>query len=359
MRIIIDARMYNMSGIGRYIRNIINKNEFINDIVLMGYENEIKSQKLINFNSKIYGIGEQLKFPYKEIKKQDILHIPHYNIPLFYHGHMLTTIHDITHVLFPEYLPNKFALYYAKFMISMAIKKSKYIFTVSENTKKDLIHYFNADENKIIVTYNGVDKSFIKKDKKDYDYLYEKYNIDKSKKILLYVGNKKPHKNIVTLIKAMSLLNKNENYILILSGKGFEGYTELENLTIKLGLEKNIVHTGIVTDEELVDLYNLADVFVFLSLYEGFGIPVLESMACGTPVICSNTSSLPEVVGDSAIQIDPLNPSQIATSIEEVLKNKELYNNLVIKGYDRVSKFTWEDCRLKTESIYKKVIDSI
>ena len=320
------------------------------------YNNNSDIKEIITYESNIYGIYEQFKFPYKKVQGNNILHVPHYNIPIFYKGNLVTTIHDITHILFPEYLPNKFALYYAKFMISRAVKRSEYILTVSENTKKDLIKYFNADPNKIVITYNGVDKKFRCKEKSEYEYLYSKYRIDRNKKILLYVGNKKPHKNIAKLIKAMSLLENKENYTLVLSGKGFEGYNELENLSDKLGLNELIIHTGIVSDEELVDLYNLADLFVFPSLYEGFGIPLLESMACGTPVICSNSSSLPEVVGDAALMFDPNDEVELARSIEGVLSNKQLYKELIEKGYKRVRKFTWEDCRRKTEEVYKNML---
>lgn len=359
MKIYIDARMINMSGIGRYIRNIINNNKYIQDITTLSLKtDEIKYDvnSDIKFNSKIYGIKEQIKFPYIKIKNKSILHVPHYNIPLLYKGRLITTIHDITHILFPEYLPNKFALYYAKFMIKMALKKSDYILTVSQNTKKDLVKYFNADPQKIVVTYNGVEDTFKPKNSKYYEYLYDRYNISKDKKILLYVGNKKPHKNLKNLIKAISLLKNKENYILILSGKGFDGYDELEKMSKDMNLENQIIHTGIVSDEELIDLYNLADLFVFPSLYEGFGIPVLEAMACGTPVICSNTSSLPEVVEDAAYMFDPHDITQIKNSIELLMSDRILYLDLINKGYIQSSKFTWDRCREMTEIIYNKIL---
>lgn len=348
-----------MSGIGRYIQNILKNNKYLEKIVMLGRKEDLElmyDNDIINYDSKIYGIDEQKKFPYKKMCKKSILHVPHYNIPILFRGTLVTTIHDITHVLFPEYLPNKFALYYAKFMIKLAIIKSKYILTVSENTKNDLIKYFNANPDKIVVTYNGVDDKFVCKSVKEYDYLYDKYNIEKNKKILLYVGNKKPHKNIATLIKALALLENKEEYKLILSGKGFDSYTELEELTTKLHLSENIIHTGHVTDEELVDLYNFADLFVFPSLYEGFGIPVLEAMACGTPVVSSNSSSLPEVVGDAGILVNPIDEVEIAKSIEFILKNNELYNEMVYKGKERAKVFTWDSCRRKTENIYERLM---
>lgn len=357
MKIIIDSRMINMSGIGRYIQNLLKDNKYNDEIsLLVKDKNEVNQykNKKIKYDSEIYGIKEQVKFPYHKIERKSILHIPHYNIPLFYKGILITTIHDITHILFPQYLPNKFALYYAKLMIKLAVFKSNYILTVSENTKNDLIKYFNADEKKIIVTYNGVDGNFRTKNQIEYEYLYKKYKIDRNKKILLYVGNKKPHKNISTIFKAMSVLEEKENYILILTGKGFETYTELEDLSKELDLKDNIIHTGIVTDEELVDIYNLADIFVFPSFYEGFGIPPLEAMACGTPVVCSNTSSLPEVVGDAAYLFDPNEEIELKKAIEILSTDEQIYNMYVQKGYDRIKLFTWSKCRKLTEEVYEK-----
>lgn len=361
MNIFLDCRMIKMSGIGRYIENIIKNNIYKENIIGLGDKSEIDSvekiKDTITFDSKIYGIKEQINYPYKELKKADLLHVPHYNIPIMYRGKLITTIHDITHILFPQYLPNKFAFYYARFMISRAIKQSDYILTVSQNSKNDLIKYFNADDKKIIVTYNGIDNIFVKKDKSEYEYLYKKYNIENNKKIILYVGNKKPHKNIDTLIKAINCTKNKDDYILILTGKGFDGYTQLEELSNELNMNEQIKHTGIVTDEELVNLYNLADIFVYPSLYEGFGIPPLEAMACGTPVICSNTSSLPEVVGDSAYLINPYDERAISQAIDNLIDNRELYETLVSKGYERSKLFTWDKCRIKTEEVYKKVGD--
>ena len=199
MKIAVDARMISMSGIGTYIQNLMKYGCY--DIALGNKEDISKfSNKVqtIKFDSPIYGIKEQLKFPYKKLKKMkpDLLHVPHYNVPIFYKGKMIVTIHDLTHLIYPEFLPNKFAYYYAKFMIWIALKKACKIITVSENTKKDILERFKVNPDKIEVIYNAVGKEFIKKDKKNITYLYKKFDIPKDKKILMYVGNLKPHKNL-------------------------------------------------------------------------------------------------------------------------------------------------------------------
>ena len=153
-KIVIDARMINMSGIGTYIQHLVKAG--IYDIAL-GNEAEIKEYisdiDVIDYDSKIYGIKEQLKFPYRKLRKlkPDILHIPHYNVPIFYRGRMFVTIHDLTHIVMPEILPNKFAYIYAKIMLWIAVHKAEKIFTVSENTKKDIIKIFKVDPEKIVV----------------------------------------------------------------------------------------------------------------------------------------------------------------------------------------------------------------
>ena len=357
MKIAVDARMINMSGIGTYIQNLMKNNCY--DIAL-GKKDEIKKidnkVETIEFDSPIYGIKEQLKFPYKEIKnaKIDILHVPHYNIPIFYSGKMIVTIHDLTHLIYPEFLPNKFAYFYAKFMIWLALKKATKVITVSNNTKKDILQRFKVDPNKIEVVYNGVGEEFVKKEKKEIYYLYNKFSIPKDKKIIMYVGNLKPHKNLERLLEAYSKIENKEDTCLLLVGKAFEKYNVLEEKEQELNINMQVIHTGIVTQEELVDLYNLADLFVFPSLYEGFGLPILEAIACGTPVICSNTSSLPEVGGEYVDYFNPLDIKDIKVKMEKNIIHTKKNNSFEIQG-----KFDWKNVSKLTKEIligelYKK-----
>lgn len=344
MKVAIDARMYNMSGIGTYIQNLVSHDLY--DIVL-GNKEELKDVKkeddIIDFTSPIYGIKEQLKFPYKEIKnkKIDLLHIPHYNVPIFYKGDMIVTIHDLTHLVYQELLNNKFAKYYARFMMKTAIKKAKVILTVSENTKNDLIKYFNVDEKKIKVTYLGVKESIQEKDKSKLEYLYDKFNIPRNKKLLMYVGNLKPHKNLERLLIAFSKLKNNEENVLLLVGKAFENYNVLDKKEEELNIKNKVIHTGIVEEDELVDLYNLVDLFIFPSLYEGFGLPVIEALRCGTKVVSSNASSLPEVGGNVVCYFDPKNIENIAEVIEKELEREDTISDRQ-KRIEWAKSFDWE-----------------
>lgn len=338
--IAIDARMIESSGIGTYIKTCLKSGVYKYALgdpeIIKKYDEKIE---VIPFTAKIYGIKEQLFFPRRKLKKIgiDVLHVPHYNISLFYRGKTITTIHDLTHLYFPEFLPNKFARFYANFMLKKAAKKSDKIFTVSEFVKGEIVKHFNVSPEKVQVTYNSCNKEFHVKEKNEVDYLYKKYNIDENKKILLYVGNLKPHKNLETLVSAYRLINNFENVVLLLVGKAF-GETSINALTSS-AKKGSIVTTGAVSSKELIDLYNLADLFVFPSLSEGFGIPPLEAMACGTPVVCSNATSIPEVVGEAALTFDPKNEQEIATAINRVLSDETLATELINKGFERIKLF--------------------
>lgn len=359
MKVAIDARMLKMSGIGVYIQHLIENKCYE---ILIGNKEELEkynkqNTNIIKFNSPIYGIKEQLKFPYKKLRKMkpDILHVPHYNVPIFYRGKIIVTIHDLTHLILPQFLPNRFSYIYAKIMLWIATKKASHILTVSENTKKDIIKMFKVNPDKITVTYNGVGEEFVKKDKSKILYLYDKFNIPHSKKCIMYVGNLKPHKNLERLLEAYSKIKNRQDTCLILVGKAFSNYDELDRKEKILKIENQVIHTGIVSQEELIDLYNLADIFIFPSLYEGFGIPIIEALSCGTTVICSNNSSLPEVGGKLVKYFDPYNIEEMVQKIDEELENNNIINleHQDIKQW--LEKFNWKKTSKETKEIFNRI----
>lgn len=346
----IDARMIESSGIGTYIRMLMGKG--IYDVAL-GDENVIrrydKNIVVIPFNEKIYGLREQLKFPYGKLKEKKVtlFHSPHYNTPLFWRGKLVVTIHDLIHLKFPKYLPNKMAFFYAWVMLKVSCIKACRILTVSEYSKQDLIHSLGIRPDKVSVTYNAVDSCFHKKEETELIYLKDKYAVKDKSKIILYVGNLKPHKNLKTLLCAFAKL-ENKKSILALVGKAF-GDDNLKEEIKRLGIINRVILTGAVSQGELIDWYNFADIFVFPSLYEGFGIPPLEAMACGTPVASSNAASLPEVVGDAAVLFEPQNIDSIQKAIEQILNGEN--HTLIEKGYVRSRLFDEEAFVQRTEAL--------
>ncbi len=341
MKTAIDARMIESSGIGSYIKTAIKSSMYS---VAIGDEKIIRKYRadieVIPFNAKIYGLKEQFFYPYRALKKAGVkrLHVPHYNVPIFYRGELVVTIHDLTHLYFPEYF-SPLARMYAKFMLKKAVKKSAKILTVSDFVKGEIVEKLKADEEKVIRIYNCVDKDFVVKDKVKTEYLYEKYSIPSDRKVVLFVGNLKPHKNLSALIKAYAESDYKEQSCLVLVGKSFDDVSIIKSLE-KIPQNCMVISTGAVNKEELVNLYNIAYIFAFPSLSEGFGIPLLEAMACGTPVVCSDKTSVPEVVGDCALTFDPRNSDEITAALNKIMSDKVLYAELKEKGLERVKEFS-------------------
>ena len=345
--IAIDFRMHNASGIGTYIKNIvpflINKFE----IILLGNENEIKKYtwsnrvKIIECHSGIYSIQEQFELANK-IPKCNIFWSPHYNIPLLpiRAKKRIVTVHDVFHLAFYDSLNFKQKLY-AKLLINQAVFRSDRVLTVSKFSVDEIRKYTHTTK-EINIVYNAIDfdKFKIIDDKKSIELVLDKYSLPE--KFLLFVGNVKPHKNLKNLLLAIKDMDIN----LVIVGKkdGFiTGDNEITNIIEKNNLKNKIYFTGYVDDDDIPAIYNLAKLFVFPSLYEGFGIPPLEAQACGCPVVCSNVASLPEVGGkDSVVYCNPYDIEDIKEKIELVLGNDRLQEELVEKGFENIKRFSWE-----------------
>jgi glycosyltransferase involved in cell wall biosynthesis len=358
-----------LSGIGNYIEKIlmeIKKREIKDRIILLGSNNYYDYSK-INFKNNIFlsnGIisrnrifrilWEQIILPIKAKKNNiDILHCPAHVLPLFYSQKTVLTIHDLAFKLFPKAFKwqNRF---YLNFIVPLSIKKADRIIAVSKNTKKDIIEEYNIDSNKIKVIYNGVNEKYREiRDEIIINKVKEKYKLPK--KFILYLGTLEPRKNIKRLIKAFNKVKKSDTKLVIAGGKGWL-YDDIFELVKTLNLENEIIFTGYVDEEDIVPLYNAATVFVYPSLYEGFGLPPLEAMACGTPVITSNVSSLPEVVGEAAITIDPYNIEDISSAIRKVLNSEKLKENLSKKGIQQSKKFSWKKTTEETLNLYREII---
>lgn len=353
MSICIDARMINHSGIGTYIRSLLTTMQQDMDITAIlpegFYEEEYRNLKSISSKASIYSVYEQIDIYSKLIKtKNSFFHVPHYNIPLLFRGRMFVTVHDLIHLKFPQLLPNKAALIYSKFMLNQIGNKAEKIIAVSQNTKNDLMDILNIPEDKIYVIYNGLTKN-------------RAYNIDNvtvvktlkrhgiTKKYLLYVGNVRPHKNIDRLLEAFNIVHSKINDIELVITGAVKG--DFRNKS-----QKDIILTGFVSDEDLYCLYNNAEAFVFPSLYEGFGFPPLEAMQHGIPVVCSNSSSLPEIVGDAALMFDPYEAEDISDKIVKVLTDTSLSAILKNRGIEQVKKFSLGQFQRNMTDLYKSMI---
>jgi glycosyltransferase involved in cell wall biosynthesis len=369
MKIVVDARMIDSSGIGVYIRNILQFmiDKFMADdlqykLILLGNKRKIQEYfgdkiDVIECNSKIYSIREQIELPLK-IPNCDLFWSPHYNIPIFYRGKIALTIHDICHIAKPEFFPGFLKQIYAKSIIKMAIKKAKVILTPSEFTLSELQKYFKIDEKKVNVIKNGVSNKYDNKRSNDKSIL-EKNNINNP--YILYVGNIKPHKNIERLIKSYGILNKKllikVDYVFVGRKEGFISKVYgLEQIIREQGLNNIYFIDREMKEDDLKILYQNASCFVFPSLYEGFGLPPLEAMACGCPTVVSKVASLPEVCGDASYYVDPYDIESIADGIYKVLTDENLRNSLIKKGLERVKLFSWEKTAKETLKVIEEVL---
>jgi glycosyltransferase involved in cell wall biosynthesis len=235
-----------------------------------------------------------------------------------------------------------------------AIKKADVIVTVSEFSKREIMNVYKVSDNRIRVIYNGVGEEYFPRTQ-GIDEVKIKHGI--RGKYILFVGAIEPRKNLLALIRAYNDLRQiiREEYRLVVIGVKRYGSEEILKKIEPLRLGSDIIFTGVVSREDLPLLYSGAELFVFPSIYEGFGMPVIEAMACGTPVIASNLTSIPEVAGDAALLIDPRDAGEIAEAIEAVLSDNTLKGRLSHKGKERARLFSWERNARETMALYKEV----
>ena len=363
----IDARKLHDFGIGTYIRNLLRQLARIDhdtEYVLLCRESdlEIAAQLGPNFRGVLepspnYSLREQLHVPWVlHRERPDVYHAPHYVLPAGVRCRSVVTIHDCIHLMFPQYLPNKAAYAYARASMWAAARRSSCILTVSEASKRDILHFFDVPPEKIVVVYNAIDDHFwVEPPAEDVARVRERYQLDHD--FVLYVGNIKPHKNLVRLIEAFAEFRKAgfDAVKLLIIGDEISRLPALRRAVHRHKLHKHVRFLGYLPDHTLAILYRLARAFVFPSLYEGFGLPPLEAMASGTPVITSNVSSLPEVAGDAAMLVDPYDVDSIVDGLRRVVSDSALAADLRRRGMERAREFSWERSVEKTREVYREI----
>ena len=258
--------------------------------------------------------------------------------PLFY-SNKVVTIHDVAYKLFPENFSLPFRTYY-NFLVPRILQSSRKIITVSNFSKREILKHYKVEENKVDVIYNAVYNKFTPSEKEN----CEKY--------ILGVSSLSKHKNFDMLVKSFNKI-KNKNLKLYIVGEKNRNLNYI--LTQGHNVNSNVIFTGRVSDQELVELYSNAACFVFPSLYEGFGIPPLEAMASGTPVVASNAASIPEVCGDAALYFDPLDMEDIAEKILKIIQNDNMKKALIHKGFKQIKKYSWEKSANKMINVINKI----
>ncbi len=286
--------------------------------------------------------------------KADLYHHPQFDLPRGMRVPTVATVHDLTYVFHPEFFAtgNQLKRFYIKQSLKYTVRQADRIIAVSENTAKDLKQLYGFDHNRLRVIHNGVTLPDSNQNKNGYR------PTSFSGDYILFVGTRRPHKNICGLIEALAILRrkKNCNLSLMVAGKPYGNFKEPEALAEKLGLKPYVHFLDFVPDDQLPALYHRAKAVVLPSFYEGFGFPVLEAMAYGKPVIASSVSSLPEVVGDSGLLVDPHNAEDIAKKIEKVVTNNGLAEQLSQKARRRAELFSWQKMAESTLQVYLEAI---
>lgn len=298
--------------------------------------------KLLNFSLKY------LRFPRidKLIGGVDLFFSPNVNfLSLSSSCKKVITFHDLSFERYPEFFSKKRQLWHKFINPRSLAEHSDLIIAVSNSTKNDLIQIYNIDSQKIKVIFSGIDKSFQPiSDKNCLDIIRNKYKLPE--KFILYLGTIEPRKNIEGLILAFNKLRQNSKikHKLVIAGEKGWLYKQIFNCASKINYKDDIIFTGFIEDKDKPAVYNLAEVFVYPSFYEGFGFPPLEAMACGTPVITSSVSSLPEIIDNAGLLVDPYNINEITEAMMQVILDKHLRESFREKGLERVKEFGWERC---------------
>lgn len=380
MRICIDARnlisLERMGGTGEYLQNlIINLAKIDGENEYCLFLNYIRSKHSVvvkdyvggNFHEKICRIPwqvvrcffEQIHLPIELLLgRMDIFHGTNFTVPRQLYGRSLVTIHDLMYLSYPEFLEAEWVKSYKR-DVKWSLKRADLIVVVSNFVKNDIFKNFNIPRDKVRVIYNGIGGHFRVRKDLPKEHIMKKYDIKYP--YILFVGTLEPKKNLVRLVEAFSQLLRSQarRFNLVLAGsRGCLNYREKIEQKIKdLDLEKEVILTGYIDDEDLPKLYASAELFVFPSIFEGFGIPPLEAMASGLPVIASNAASLPEVVGDAGILIDPFDTKAITQTISSCLSNDNLRKTLIRKGLVRAGLFSWEATARQTLALYKELVE--
>ena len=375
MRIAIDIRKINESGVGTYIWNLVRNLSAIdcqNEYLLVGSHRNFHELGPLPDNFKqMYQAEDEshwrhhVTIPFA-LKRQnvDVVHVPHHEAPFFNPSKLVVTMHDCVHLLFPHEDSSKFRNYRHYLQTKRVVETAKHVLAVSRSTKEDLINIFELPESKISVVHNALDERFaFTHTPEERKHVLERYQLKDP--FVLYAGKIRPHKNLHRLIEAFAVLKSElidderyKNLKLIIIGDELSKHQYLRLTVIRSGAQQDVRFFGFVPYPILRVFYQSAVLFAFPSLYEGFGLPPLEAMANRTPVIASNTSSLPEVLDDAAVLVNPENVFDIARGMKLILEDEALRERLIQKGIEQVAKFSWKVTAQKVLQTYSQVAAS-
>jgi glycosyltransferase involved in cell wall biosynthesis len=373
MRVAIDIRRAMDFGFGTYIRNIVNqfaRTDFETEYLLIGQPLHLAqfdplpdNFQLLEYTSPPGSFHTHMHLPFVLHKRGvDILHMPWFYAPAVVTSRLVLTVHDLTDVLVPPHgvpaMMQAGRLYFAR----RALARADRILAVSHSTKREVSRMFDVPEGKIEVVYNALDERFLREPAPaDADRTLERMAV--TDPFVLYAGNIKPQKNLPRLIEAFAVAKSElrdhpvfSNLKLLLIGDSAEEHSDLRRAVLRSRLQGEVRFLGFVPHSVLRVFYSRASAFLFPSLYEGFGLPPLEAMAHGAPVLTSSVSSLPEVFSQAALMVNPENIFEIARGIKQILTEDDLRETLVRRGYELVQKYSWERSAEQVREVYRSVV---
>ncbi|MDQ4076560.1 MAG: glycosyltransferase family 4 protein [Chloroflexota bacterium] len=351
MRIAIDTHSTQgrKTGIGSYTTNLLHALEHVapeHEYVPLAWHRSLELR-----------IDQRLRWQQIELPRLaraagvDLLHVTGFDAPLWKPCPVILTVHDLIGALFPGNLPPISRFYWGRWL-PRTIRRADKIVAVSEHTKRDMVHLLNFLPDQIDVVYPGVSEVYRPMgDEVALAQVRQRYQLPHD--MILYVGTLEPRKGLDTLISAFGQLASTIHHDLVIAGKKGWYTDPLFRRVKELGLEQRVYFTGYVADEALPMLYNQASLFVFPSRYEGFGLPPLEAMACGVPVVYSDVASLPEVVGEAGLPVPPDDETALAAAILRVLSDETLRETMRVRGLARAATFTWEAAARRMSDIYE------
>jgi len=366
--IAIDARKADDFGIGSYVRNLVaqlaeidRENHYILFVRPQGDEKLGPLPE--NFRTLVerapaYSIRELIALSWRLLRIHvDLYHATHYVLPSFVPCRAVVTIHDIIHILYPDFLPNRLALYYAQRMIRRSLARGDRIIAVSENTKTDLVKYFDVEPRKVEVIHNGVEDLYRRElPAEELDRWLQVLELRQP--YVLFVGNPKPHKNLDNVVKAYARALEIRPFEapLVCVGAREGSDFKIRQRAEQLGIGDRVRLLGHVAREALPAIYQGATLFLYPTLYEGFGLPVVEAMASRVPVITSNTSALKEVAEGYAHLVNPLDVEAMASAIAHCLADEQHRQALAKLGQRRAQDFQWRGAAERTLAVYRRVL---
>jgi len=353
---------YRSAGINGYIQNLLRHlpqadasmiyTVFLGERRYAGMPGiELRFTRLPTHRPPVRILWEQIVQPWAVHRANvDLVHGPAFVGPAVGACPSIVTVHDLSFLLYPQNFraANRF---YLRYFTRLSVRRARRVIAVSESTKRDLIHHYHLTPDRIDVVHNGVDGGF----RPLPDDLVAAFRAEQElpERFMLFVGTLEPRKNVVRLIEAYARLPQDRPPLMLVGGRGWL-YDEIFARVEALGVSDEVHFVGYVPAKELPWWYNAAHLFVYPSLYEGFGLPPLEAMACGTPVVTSNASSLPEVVGSAALLVDPADTAALAAAMERALTDSDLRDRLRAAGMIQAQEFTWPKTARQTAISYRR-----